>query len=72
MTRITDIETKISPTEYTCAHCGETYEKGWTDEEAAAEKTQNWGEISMDHCAVICDDCYQKFMGWYKNAERTA
>lgn len=46
--------------EYTCAMCGETLTKGWTDEEALAEKEAN-GFQEME-CDLVCDDCYHKVM----------
>lgn len=54
---------------FTCAHCGGTFPKAWTDEEAQAEADNQWADelgAGMD-MAVICDDCYQRFMGWAKN-----
>lgn len=35
---------KLGTNEYQCAHYGEVYEKGWTDEEAHAEATEIWGK----------------------------
>ena len=52
---------------YTCAHCGETYDlvndETWSDEMAMAEAADN-GFLDTGPTAVICDDCYQEFMGW--------
>ena len=48
---------------YTCASCGETFEKGWSDEEALEESAEQWGDLPHDALAVVCDDCYQKMMG---------
>ena len=42
---------------YTCAHCGGTFEKAWSDEEAAAESLSIWGKL--DDPTTICDDCWQ-------------
>lgn len=44
---------------YTCAMCGTTYNYAWTDEEAAAEKDALWGDVPLDECSVICDDCFK-------------
>ena len=55
--------------EFTCARCGETFEKAWTDEEAATERKQNWPGWKEEDCDVICDDCHKVFMKWHK--ERT-
>jgi hypothetical protein len=47
--------------EYTCAMCGEIFEKGWPDEEAAAEAYELLGvdDVSRSDVDVICDDCFQ-------------
>lgn len=47
---------------FTCASCGGTYEKGCTDEEAAAEQRSLIADIE-DDTAVTCDDCFRKIMG---------
>ena len=47
---------------FTCSMCGNTYDKGWTDEEAAAEKNELWGSVPLDDCDVVCEDCFQKIM----------
>ena len=53
--------------EYKCAKCGETYEKGWTDEEAAQEYKDKFPaeEAAQLPAAIICDDCYTTFMEWW-------
>ena len=43
---------------FTCAQCGVTYEKAWTDEEAAAEGAEVFGQVIEDP-AVVCTDCYK-------------
>ena len=48
---------------YQCAKCLETYEKGWTDEEAEKEAEENFGFIEIEERAIICDDCYREIMG---------
>lgn len=49
---------------YTCAICGNTYDTGWSDEEAVAEMKENFGEeMTIDQCSLVCDDCY-KAMGF--------
>lgn len=54
------IKPKIKENEYQCANCGEIYEKGWTEEEALKEKEENFRDIPINKCAVVCDDCYKK------------
>lgn len=54
---------KVKREDYTCAHCGNTYEKGWSDEEAYAEATELFGKPPAewnDEQVVICDDCFNK------------
>jgi rubredoxin len=48
---------------FTCANCGNEYEKDWSDEEAEAEATKIFGEHPESwSCgkAIVCDDCFQK------------
>jgi hypothetical protein len=47
---------------FTCAACGGTFEKGWSDEEAAAEALEVWGPLDPDDEATVCDDCYKAIM----------
>lgn len=47
---------------YQCAACGETFEKGWSDEEAAAELEANFSGVATDDCDLVCDGCYQRLM----------
>jgi hypothetical protein len=51
---------------FTCASCGDTFDKGWSDEEAAAEAQENFPGIDIgnpDEASVVCDDCYRHIMG---------
>lgn len=48
---------------FTCSICGQTFEKGLTDEE---EKEQFYNEFpeeefDLDNCEYVCEDCF-KFM----------
>ena len=52
---------------YMCELCHETFEKGWTDEEANAEAQELFSipqasEQPKD-MAIVCDDCFCKLMG---------
>ena len=50
---------------FTCASCGETHDKGWSDEEAAAEAEELFPGIDVtdpDEAPVVCDDCYRHIM----------
>ena len=51
--------------EYTCAVCHQTWEKGWSDDEAMLEFKNDFGDIPLNVCVIICDDCYVK-MGFRK------
>ena len=45
---------------YVCSTCKETYEKGWSDEEAIAEQRHDFPDFDIEECYVICDDCHKK------------
>lgn len=45
---------------YDCSMCGVTFESGWSHEEAIAEKERDFGDVSLEECDVVCDDCYQQ------------
>lgn len=47
---------------YTCSVCGETFDKGWSDEEAEAELTSTFPGQDKSECEIVCDDCYQEIM----------
>lgn len=53
------------PRIFTCARCGYSYESAWTDEEALEEKETNFGEIPLENCVIVCDDCYAQITGAY-------
>lgn len=58
--------------QYTCAQCGETFDKGWSDDEALAELGTTWA-IPIEDCAIVCDDCYNMMMNpdkFRKNARK--
>jgi hypothetical protein len=47
---------------FTCAICKETFNQGWTDEEALQEKKElGWDDVPMDNCMEVCDDCFKKY-----------
>ena len=51
---------------FTCASCHGTFEKGWSDEEAAAEAEEFFPGINVTDPAeagMVCDGCYQHIMG---------
>lgn len=67
--------------QYACARCHETFEQEWNDDEARAEATQLWPDISIADInatlagesgrgALLCDDCFQAFMRFYDTGRR--
>ncbi len=51
---------KLKSNQYRCEMCKGIFEKDWTDEEAKAELKLDFGDIPLEECAQICDNCYQK------------
>ena len=51
--------------EFICARCGETYESGWTEEEALQELKETFN-TPVEECAKVCDDCYKELRDHYK------
>ncbi len=47
---------------FTCLNCLETFEKGWSDEEALAEKDDLYSDTLLTDCAIVCDDCFNEIM----------
>jgi hypothetical protein len=35
------------------------FDLGWSDEEARAELKETFGNVPIEDCAIVCDDCYQ-------------
>jgi hypothetical protein len=50
--------------QFTCEHCGGTFIKDWSEDEAVAEKDRDYPGVALKDCGVICDDCYQEFQKW--------
>jgi rubredoxin len=45
---------------FQCASCQQIFEKGWSEQEAQAEREANgWKDLD---CAVVCGDCYRMVM----------
>jgi hypothetical protein len=62
--------------EYQCSKCHKVFSKGWSDEEAIAEKDANWPGTDLGSCVIVCDDCYNDFRqkipiedGYYEERE---
>lgn len=43
---------------FTCAECGGTFGKGWSDEEGQAEARRNGFDPDAHDMVVVCDPCY--------------
>ena len=57
---------------FTCAACGGTFDKGWSDDEMWAEALVH-GFDPHDQNVLVCDDCFEPVMeandhpiGWRK------
>jgi hypothetical protein len=49
-------QTTLKPSEYRCAMCGTIYD--FTDFDAEAELAENFPGCSVEHCDIVCDDCF--------------
>ena len=49
---------------YVCKACGGTFEKGWSDEEEAAEYARTFpgSAARCEPMVRVCDDCYQRML----------
>lgn len=54
---MTDLSTEIEET-YICCICHETFNKGWSDEEAAAEAETLHPGLPLNEQNLACDDCF--------------
>lgn len=54
---------------YTCAQCGETFNKIVTDEEAWQETEKLFGTRDIEDPIVICDDCFLAIFGPSRNTQ---
>lgn len=43
---------------FTCSGCGETFEKGWSEEEARNEFAEVFPNMKIEEACLVCDDCY--------------
>lgn len=56
--------------EYTCEMCGETYIKGWSNEEAKAEAEENFPGMDLTDSGLVCNDCYNEYCKKQLEGER--
>ena len=47
---------------YTCAICKGTFYSDRPEEDALDELKENFGDIPVDECSALCEDCYKKMM----------
>ena len=57
--------------QFTCEHCGGTFFQAWSDEERNQEYEQNFSQEERDQeePVIVCDDCYEILMAYYKRME---
>lgn len=54
----------MKPNAYECGICHGVFEKGWSDEEAAAEAAGNFPGLNIEQeGGLVCHDCYNKHIG---------
>lgn len=46
-------------TTFTCDACKGTFEKGWSDEESAAEAGAVFSQGELDDARLVCDPCWR-------------
>lgn len=64
---------------YQCGACGETFDKGWSDEEAAREyavMSEQYGnplipevnpeDVDLSDKGIVCDPCFKQMAARYK------
>lgn len=55
----------LSMNDFTCEKCHQTFNKGWTEEEAEKEFSSAPWNVEGDDRALICDDCFKEFQEWF-------
>jgi hypothetical protein len=50
--------------QFTCARCKRTFDKTRSDAEADQERLELWGNVPMEECDVICEECFQDVVAW--------
>ncbi len=46
--------------QFKCAKCDGVFNKALTEEEAIKEKNELWGDIPLEKCELVCDDCFNE------------
>ena len=44
---------------FKCGMCGGVFNKGWTEEEALEELKEYFGDVLVEDCDMVCDDCWE-------------
>jgi hypothetical protein len=60
----------FTPGSLVCGRCGVVYapDPEWTEDDAAREHEALFGVPPAEDSAVVCEDCYQAFLRWFKAA----
>jgi len=49
--------------EFKCAICGKLMKfTALEEEQALQELKDNFGDVKVEDCGIVCDDCYKKVM----------
>lgn len=62
---------EIAANEYRCENCRRVFQYAWTEEEALAEKDALFPDVPVEHCAVVCDDCFNAMNNYFGFIPRT-
>lgn len=62
-----EVETRAE--NFRCEQCGGTFEKGWSDEDAEAERGAEFPSVPHEECALVCGDCYNQMMAWFRSPD---
>jgi len=55
------------PGHFVCDHCKGSFIRSRSDEEMQSEERSVFGKnVPESDRAIVCDDCYQRFMAWYR------
>lgn len=46
--------------EYACGMCHDVFEKTTPEYEAKAKLKKYFGDVSVEDCDIVCEDCWQK------------
>jgi len=55
----------VAEDKFTCAACGGTFDKEWSDDDAMREANDNGFLDKPEPLVLICDDCYNEAMDLY-------